>query len=140
MKLETSLRNAQRIADRLHNLGGIVGTPDAEHVAFRIKRVWLFGSTVKGKLNPNDTDILIEGFEVGEPRRYGTGGRLDKRYSYSGLKWVVSSKEEAYKTLRGKLKMVRLHPYEIDGTFEDIPQTKVLIYPRNDLNLSSNNV
>ena len=142
MKRETAIRNVQRIADTLHETNGLIGTAGTSYDAVRIKRAWVFGSTAKGSEHPNDVDILLDISNAG--RRYWTnkgklhrgcnryGARLDKYFVKRGLQLPVDAQQEAMRRIRGTMKMVRLHEFHIDGDFGDIPQTKVMIYPRND--------
>ena len=60
MNRKTALKKCKTVADRIKAVNGIIGTPHANFQALRISRAWLFGSTAKGKENPNDVDILIE--------------------------------------------------------------------------------
>lgn len=149
MKLSTSLKNASRIASKVKGLNGIICTPTTTNKAVKIKRMWLFGSTVKGKENPNDTDILIE--YVVTPETTQRGGHGDnqllgfgkyKLWSVAASKscWFnryynmgKSAEVECLKFLRGGMKKVRFHIWERDGQVGDIPETKVMIYPINKL-------
>jgi hypothetical protein len=132
MKLETSIRNALLVAARIKKCNGLIGTPEASHEALRITRAWLFGSTVKGKLNPNDTDILLESIEVG---RFNLRNAKKRPISTmrTGVRYCIRSHEVAYSYLRSRIKMVRFHDIAIDGSLSDVAQTKIMIYPRNDL-------
>ena len=143
MKRETAIRNVQRIADTLHETNGLIGTAGTSYDAVRIKRAWVFGSTAKGKENPNDVDILLDISNAG--RRYWTnkdkdrgqrwryGARLDRRARrVFGLIVPMDAEEDAMRRIRDNMKMIRLHRFKHDGNFGDIPQTKVMIYPRND--------
>jgi hypothetical protein len=136
MKRAVAIKKALTVAGNLRKAAGLIGTPGTEFEAVRVKRAWLFGSTVKGKENPNDVDILLEVEEVGRHTRFGKGGRLDKdmarRYG-RGCGYTVSSTKEAYRFIKGGMTMIRLHNAKWDGEFGDIAETKVLIYPRNDL-------
>lgn len=56
----TAIKTALEITERVKKCSGVIGTPECEFTAFRIKRMWLSGSTAKGYVNPNDVDILID--------------------------------------------------------------------------------
>ena len=132
MKLQTSIRNALKIAERIKRCNGLIGTPYTSHEALRIKRAWLFGSTAKGKLNPGDTDILLECYVVG--RFNLKNAKLEpKGRRSSGYRYKLNAIDEGRYYLRSGLKMVRFHDLEIDGNLGDIAQTKIMIYPRIDL-------
>lgn len=60
MKRETAIKYAREIARRAQSVNGLLATPGCSYEAVRIKRMWIFGSTVKGKTDPNDLDLLIE--------------------------------------------------------------------------------
>ena len=60
MKRELAVRYAREIAERLHRVNGIVCTPNTQFDAIAVRRVWVFGSTAKGAMFPNDLDILID--------------------------------------------------------------------------------
>lgn len=140
MKRAVAIKKALKVAEILRSASGLIGTPGTDADAVRVKRAWLFGSTVKGKDEPNDVDILLEYEAVG--RRYWCaksrkhklcGARLDKRgYRSYGYRHPVEAWVEARKFIKGGMTMVRLHNVEIDGNFGDIAETKVMIYPRND--------
>jgi hypothetical protein len=147
MKRQTALRNVGKVSSKLRQLGGIIGTPECSHPAVRVKRAWVFGSTVKGKQEPNDVDILVELEEVGRAqshereddgyrrsnieRRYSTAQK-SKGYAYCGVTWPKSATAEATRFLRAGMKKVSVHDYSRSNDFGDINETKVLIYPRND--------
>ena len=133
MKLETSIKNALLIANRIKHCNGLIGTPHASHEALRIKRAWLFGSTAKGKQNPNDTDILLECEAVGRFRF--NNAKMEPKSRSSGHRYRLHAMDEGRYYLRGNLKMVRFHDLKIDGNFGDIPDTKIMIYPRLDLTI-----
>ena len=132
MKRETSIRNALKVAERIKRCNGLIGTPDASYEALRIKRAWLFGSTVKGKLNPGDTDILLECVAVGWFNLKNAKLEPKGRRS-SGYRYKLNAIDEGRYYLRSGLKMVRFHDLHIDGNFGDIAKTKIMIYPKNNL-------
>ena len=158
MKLQTAINHAQKIHDRLKALGGIIGTPDASYEAFKVKSVWVFGSTIKGKSNPIDLDIAVNGASVGrrahcsqwarrhilnnglrkrDPEGFRCTGKLDKQaFKRRGMSFVVDSRDEAVKYLKNGMRGVSVHLYGHDDALEskdyDIHSTKVMLYPRND--------
>lgn len=155
MKRSTAIKTALEIADRVKKWNGIIGTPECEFTAFRIKRMWLFGSTAKGYENPNDVDILIDGGECGliqfanwknkksmagfiTDRKKRTDrsfvkfrlGKTDKGYLRSCRVYTaVSSRITALRMIKGNSKMVRFHEYEVDG---NLAYPRIMLYPRND--------
>lgn len=58
MKQLTALRNAAKIAERLHSWGGVVDTPRSYWSQVKFHGLWLFGSTAQGKKEPGDVDIM----------------------------------------------------------------------------------
>jgi hypothetical protein len=138
MKRKTALKKCKTVADRIKAANGLIGTPHANFQALRISRAWLFGSTAKGKENPSDVDILIECKMVGfhqttgqrASRIPGMRGNAKKvRYGFwAGFSVCCFGESKKYLT-RGMYK-VRIHNYEIDGGFGDIPETKIMIYPK----------
>lgn len=133
MKLKTALRYANEIAVQLKSTNGFIYTPLHDRPAIKIKRLWLFGSSAKGKLNPNDVDILAEVVEVGD--RYDRTKRgtwvVDKDfYRRFGMSFAKSSISSAFKQLKNRRKMVNIHATEWVDVEIDI---KILLYPRNDL-------
>ncbi len=132
MKLQTSIRNALKIAERIKRCNGLIGTPYTSHEALRIKRAWLFGSMAKGKLNPGDTDILLECYVVGWFNLENAKLQPKSRNSM-GHRYALCAMEEGRRYLRSGLKMVRFHDLHIDGNFGDIAKTKIMIYPKNNL-------
>ncbi len=156
MKRSTAIKRALEIADRVKKCNGIIGTPECEFTAFRIKRMWLFGSTAKGYENPNDVDILIDGGECGliqfanwKNKKSMAGfvndrkkrldrsfvkfrlGKTDKGYLRScGVYTAVSSRITALRGISGSGKMVRFHEFDVDG---NLAHPRIMLYPRNDL-------
>lgn len=130
MKLTTALRYADEVARRVRAVSGLLATPLCGHEAVRIKRIWVFGSTVKGSQAPNDLDLLIDLVEVG--RRYSyRQTRVDKTYfRRHGARIAPRSRDAALIWLTRGMRMVSRHC--LDDECADI-DTKVLIYPRNDL-------
>lgn len=150
MKRETAIRYATEIHKRLKAVSGLIATPEANHSFFRIKRAWLFGSTIKGKPNPNDVDILYEGFPCGrwqitnkladrefkKYRRKITGSsriylsKTDTAYKKRhGISIPYDSQTLALKRLCGTMRCVRFHELAIDGVLA-VP--RIMIYPRLD--------
>ena len=131
MKRSTALKNANKIAGILKKNGGIICTPEALFEAAIIRRAWVFGSTAKGKENPNDLDILIDVKIVG---RFNCNAKTNRDYTRRyGILGKLCTHETALRFLRKGTKMTRFHSLDTDGNLFDIPQTKIMIYPRNDL-------
>lgn len=130
MKRETALKYSQEIARRVHSVNGILATPLCSFSAVRIKRVWVFGSTAKGKANPNYLDVLIDWEDCGEGRSWRQG-KLDKRYLKSyGIRVAIESGDELYKWLTKGMKMVTKHDYRYEDT-----DFKKMIYPKYEMDL-----
>lgn len=137
MKHQTAIRTALEIAHRIRQVNGLYATPEADREAIRIRRAWLFGSTVKGKADPNDVDILLDYQIVGS---HQTTGRLAGRWklagnakagrSCMGIRFAVDSYQVALKGLRRNLKMVRFHDLAVDG---DLAHPRLMLYPKNEL-------
>jgi hypothetical protein len=129
MRRALALQYANEVARRLHSVNGILATPMCDSDAVRFKRVWVFGSTVKGSQAPNDLDLLIEAEPCG--RHYSwKQAKMDKwQLRQYGFRLPVRSTWEAFKWLTKGMRKVSRHSYRYEG---DIGY-KVLIYPRNDL-------
>lgn len=127
MKLETAQRYAAEVAKRVRGVNGVLATPLCDSEAVRIRRIYVFGSTVKGSQHPNDLDLLIDIDECG--RRFGwEQARVDKRYYRScGIRCAPSSVEYALKWLTRGMKKVSRHVARAEGIKIDV---KVEIYPR----------
>ena len=138
MNRKTALRKCKTVADRIKAVNGIIGTPHANFQALRISRAWLFGSTAKGKENPGDVDILIECKHVGYKQTTGQraskcpgmrgNAKQVKHGNFAGFS--VCCYTEAGKYLTQGMYKVRLHDYACDGALGDIPETKIMIYPK----------
>lgn len=126
MKIETAKRYAAEIARRVMEVNGIILTPRGEREFVKIKRIWVFGSTVKGSLNPNDLDLLIDlkasgnwqewedvGFDPEYLRRYGR--HTTRQSSSEALMWLTKGMRNVSRHCTDKEKV------EID--------VKVMIYP-----------
>jgi hypothetical protein len=128
MQRKTAIKNAMTVTSRLRKCCGLIGTSGATTDCMKVRRAWIFGSTAKGSEAPNDLDVLLECYSVGKWRPKQARmlrGRDGARYKMSGFR-VLSN------YLSAGMKMIRIHSYDIDGGFGDIPQTKIMIYPRND--------
>ena len=79
MKRKLAFRYAFEVARRVHGVNGILATPLCDREAVRFKRIWVFGSTVKGGEAPNDLDLLIELEPCGRWHSYRQG-KIDKEY------------------------------------------------------------
>lgn len=131
MRKETALRYAAEITARVRRVNGLLATPLCDKEAVRIRRVWVFGSTVKGSAAPNDLDVLLDLAPVGRYRNWKQG-KLDRRRARAfGVRLALCSRDEAYKWLTKGMRKVSRHDYEAERGLHLYPL--VLIYPRNDL-------
>lgn len=131
MKIETAIKYANDIAARIQSVNGLLATPLCGNEAVRIRRVWIFGSTVKGSANPNDLDVLIDMSVAG---RHFTRRTMpvDKQYLRTyGMKITYCSEWYALKWLTKGMRNVSRHRLSDDQAELDV---KVLLYPRNDFN------
>lgn len=145
MKRETAIKYAREIARRVHSVNGLLATPGCRREAVRIRRVWVFGSTVRGKPNPNDLDVLIEMEEVGRIRVIGRhrcsvhshsdllrDAQLDRqRMRKYGWPTAKDTTPYALKWLTKGMRMVSRHDMRYEGA-APFPE-QVLIYPRWDM-------
>lgn len=61
MKLKLAISYAKRIHEKLNTLTeGTLELEGCEYKKIKVEKVWVFGSTVKGSLLPNDLDLLIK--------------------------------------------------------------------------------
>lgn len=131
MKIATALRYANEIHRRVSAINGILATPICDSDAVKIKRIWVFGSIIKGSLNPNDLDILIEMDSQAGRRMTWKQTKIDKQYRRRyGISIPPSAKTYALIWLTKGMKMVSRHCLPDEAIVID---RKVLIYPRNDL-------
>lgn len=130
MRRALAITYAKRIADRLHRVNGCLSTPLTNYDAVRFKRVWVFGSTIKGSENPNDLDLLIEFESCGRYFRHihtRTDKEMLRRYGY---RCAPDARIAAAKWLTRGMKKVSRHWSDIECVEID---KKVLIYPRFDM-------
>lgn len=131
MKRETALRYARTISDRLHAVNGILATPLCGHRALRFRRVWIFGSTIKGAADPNDLDVLIDCFVVGPYQRW-PHVKVDKRYLHDyGCRVAPNSINEGFRWLARGMRNVSRHSWQQERALGI--DKMVMIYPRNDM-------
>jgi hypothetical protein len=130
LNLATALRYAHEVSRRVREVNGLLATPLCGDEAVRISRVWVFGSTIKGSLAPNDLDLLIDLREVG--RRFtAEQTRVDRvRLRAHGLWLAPPARSEALKWITKNMRNVSRHCR--DSEFAVIDKL-VMIYPRNDL-------
>lgn len=130
MKLSTALRYAHEVARRARSVNGLLATPRGNMEAVRISRIWVFGSTVKGSLAPNDLDLLIEARQVGRVQNWRRVG-VDRRYLRSyGVRKAPDARNQMLIWLTRNMRGVSRHLADVETV--DIDK-RVLIYPRNDL-------
>lgn len=139
MKNETAIRNANKLAKRIKLLTGIIMTPEGKHEYIRIRRAWIFGSTIKGKENPNDVDILVEYHRRGR-LKYTNKHRNEKRIQNCktdknylrkyGSTVGLDSYHIALKYLTRNMKMIRIHDFRFDHRYA---KPRIMIYPHNRL-------
>lgn len=142
MKLKTAINNAMKVQYAIKKCNGLIGTLGTEYECVKIKKAFIFGSTVKLKPEPNDLDVIVEFSFCG--RRFGVtrihnnkdgypyiGAKIDKnwkrRFNY---KFPADSYNAALRYMAGGMKMIRIHNWEFDERFAD---PKIMIYPRDDL-------
>lgn len=135
MRRQVALNYANRISDRVKSVGGIVSTPMCGHAHTKIKRIWVFGSTVKGSEAPNDLDLMIEMEPIGSMRRFGVRGQTSvsydrRRFKSYGRRWEECSQHQTLVWLTKGMKKVSRH---VVGIEKIEPDVMVMIYPRNDL-------
>lgn len=130
MKLETALRYCKEIHRRLKEVNGVIPTPTAQYEGMKVKKVWVFGSTIKGSQNPNDLDILFHWEPYGEKRSWQEVGYNKAYYRAHGIKATNCSSHEARKWITKGMKQVSRHDTESEATIFDL---KVQIYPRFEL-------
>ena len=121
MRQATALRNAARLAERLHEWGGVVQTPKAYWSEVKFYGLWLFGSTARGKKEPADIDIM---YALNEKCGVETGNHypLDE----SGV-------SRALIELRRGVQRVRFHNLCHDAFALD--HGAIELYPNNKLNI-----
>lgn len=130
MKRDVALRYAEMIHRRLKLVNGLLATPLCNFEAVRFRRVWIFGSTVKGSQDPNDLDVLIE-WEVAGRHRTWRQGALDKTWKRRhGLRFAKFAEDEAKKWLKAGMRKVSCHSYSFD---QYVAYPRVMIYPRFDI-------
>lgn len=130
MKRSTAVRYANEVAARVKAVNGLLATPLCNSEAVRIKRIWVFGSTVKGSQSPNDLDLLIEMETCGRTKTWQQTKRDKRRLRDNGLSLAPDSADYAFKWLTKGMKKVSRHWTQLEFARLDV---KVLIYPRMDL-------
>jgi predicted nucleotidyltransferase len=126
VKYETAIGYAHLIAARLRAVNGLIPTPRASFEYLRVRRAWVFGSTVRGKDRPNDLDIMLDVAFCGRQLR-----RMRFRRNESFIhRTLFSTFEDGARWLRRGMRNVSMH------TNDEWPclsrRCRVLIYPRND--------
>lgn len=130
MRRETAIKNAAEVARRIRQASGCLGTPGFQFEALRIRRAWVFGSTIKGSQNPNDVDILLDCEPCGRHFRVGKGAMLDKeRKRRHGYRLARDTLDGAIISLRQGMKGINIHTYQNDG---ELAHPRVMIWPRNE--------
>lgn len=127
MKRNTSIKYCREIHRRVKQVNGLLATPLCQYEAVRISQVWVFGSTAKGKENPNDLDILIRYKLAGRHRTWQQTKTVKPYRRICNVKMPPASEEYMLKWIsKGMIKVSR-HSFEVDN---EIADGKIEIYPR----------
>lgn len=126
MKIETAKRYAAEIARRVTEVNGVILTPRGEHKFVKINRMWVFGSVVKGSLNPNDLDLLIDLEASGDWQRWEDVGFDPAYLRRYGMRTTRKSSSEALMWLTKGMRNVSRHCTDTEKVEIDV---KVMIYP-----------
>lgn len=126
MKIETAVRYAIEVAGRVHGVNGKILTPTASREGVIVSHIWVFGSTIKGSLTPNDLDLLIDMKPFG--KRFKPPERpVDKRYEKSyGMVACRDPEDMALIWLTDRMRKVSRHVVGHEVAEIDVKQ---LIYP-----------
>lgn len=127
MRRSLAIGYAKEIHRRLVEVGGRIPTPRGDREYVKIKRVWVFGSTAKGKANPNDLDIMILKERGGARQSWEAAGFDPEVYRTRGVKTPRSSESESMKWLTAGMRNVSRHDrigdeVQIDVQYEIYPQ------------------
>lgn len=135
MTLEMAIRYAVELHIRASMVNGLIATPQGEREAQLVSGMWVFGSTVKGSLNPNDLDVLIKFESVGELRSWEEVGCYDKEcYRRYGYKFPRPSEDLARLWLTKGMRFVSIHRHSEENANFSLGH-RVMIYPRLELDL-----
>lgn len=132
MKRKTAERHVNEVVRRLRAVNGLIGTPTASRQFCKIRRLWLFGSVLKGKDTPGDVDILAEFMPCGRIQRASNAYLRGKpwqnaRFENPRKRYLMASPiDDAIRYLTKGMKMVRVHCLDVDG---DIANPRVLLWP-----------
>lgn len=133
MKLQTCLKYAQEIASQMKLNGNIIYTPGCSWEFFKVKSIYLFGSVAKGKINPGDVDIMVDGEVIGKHFNIHKKGTFKIDKDYNRKHNVIRAKpclEEALRFVKSKRKNVSVNYTPYIG-FD--PANKIQLYPVNEL-------
>lgn len=135
MKRELCFKYCQRIHERLNEIDGLLNTNGYNYGEIKFTRIYAVGSFVKGKLEPNDLDLLICYKPQGRhTTTQDEGYILDKRYLRTyGIRVVSCAIEYAFKWLTKGMRNVHRLDARIDVTKYDV---KIEIWPK--FNIPSN--
>jgi hypothetical protein len=136
MKLHTAIKYLKEIHRRVSEVGGVLVTPGHSYDSVIFEEIWVFGSTIKGSIEPNDLDILIRLKGNGEHRSLAKGAIRDERYfRLTGYSYPMDSERTAYIWLTRNMRKVSRHHFEDEkGLGIDVMK---MIYPRFELDLPS---
>ena len=132
MERSKALKYAVEIARRVHEVNGLIPTPDCGFEGMLMSNIWVFGSTAKGSEFPNDLDVLIDWKEHGRQRRcpeVSADKGWERRY---GRQLPKDSRWPAMKWLTKGMRGVSRHDLKWDEADLDV---KKLIYPVYEMDL-----
>lgn len=127
MKRSTAMRYCHEIHEKLTAIGGLLETPRGQRSHLQFLKVEVFGSTVKGTLEPNDLDLLIATEATGVNRSWEEVGFDPAYLRATGVRIPRDSKEEAYKWLTKGMRNVSRHDAAIEMIKID---KKIEIFPK----------
>jgi hypothetical protein len=120
MKRSTALRYCSEIHQRLIEVGGIVPTPRGEWSNVRVRNIWVFGSTAKGSIEPNDLDLLIRLEECGRRQSWQQVGFDPAYLRRTGIRVARDPRKEALMWLSRGMKNGSRHDFESELVEIDI--------------------
>lgn len=131
MNRATAYKYCVALHEKLTAINGRFFTPLHSHEYVNFKSIYVVGSFVKGKEQPNDLDILIDYEEGGARCRVFDGGLLDKAYLQSyGIRRTKLSGACAFVWLtKGMRKVHRIPADPADCGETQFFDVRVQIYP-----------
>jgi predicted nucleotidyltransferase len=134
MKRSTALKYCLEITKRVHQVNGLIPTPNCQYEGMKVLQIWIFGSTAKGSKTPNDLDLLIDWELHGKCFKYPEVRKWNSLSKHIGIAVAYPSQYDANKWITKGMLKISVHDLYMEKELANVPE-KRMIYPIYEMDL-----